>query len=151
MKTSIPGMVFLMLLTALCLIVTPLYYISIIQYAKAENEMMSDVAGVIDRVIDTRNLTEDMIADLHLALAAKPMNYTLTITRETRVTNPDPNNPGSTYTVYVIADDIYHYKQGDIITIRVEMFGESMMTQIAGKLLGMHLAKYDYQVSGRVR
>ena len=151
MKTSIPGMVFMMLLAALCLIITPIYYISIIQYAKAEKEMMSDGAGVVDRVIDTRVLTDDMIADLNLALAAKPMNYTLAITRETRVTNPDPNNPGSTYTVYVVADDIHNYKQGDIITIRVEMFGESMMTQIAGKLLGMQLAKYDFQVSGRVR
>lgn len=151
MKTSIPGAVLLMLLTVLCLIVTPLYYISIIQYAKAENEMMSDVANVIDKVIDTRELTEDMLADLNIALAAKPMNYTLTITRETIVTNPDPSNPGSTYSVYVVADDIYNYRQGDIITIRVEMFGESMMTQIASKLLGLHLADYDYQIAGRVR
>lgn len=151
MKTSVPGAVFLMVLTVLCLIITPMYYISIIQYAKAEDEMMSDVATVIDKVIDTRELTEDMIVDLNLSLAAKPMNYTLSITRETIVTNPDPAHPGSTYSVYIVADDIHHYRQGDIIIIRVEMFGSSMMTQIAEKLLGMRVADYDYQVAGRVR
>lgn len=151
MKTSVPGAVFLMVLVVLCLVITPMYYISIIQYAKAEDEMMSDVAIVIDKVIDTRELTEDMIADLNLSLAAKPMNYTLSITRETIVTNPDPAHPGSTYSTYIIADDIHHYRKGDIITIRVEMFGGSMMTQIAEKLLGMRVADYDYQVAGRVR
>lgn len=151
MKVSIPGMAFLSLLVVMCLVVTPLYYISIIQYARAESEMMSEVTTTMDKVIDTRVLTEDMIADLNLALAAKPVNYTLTITRETKVINPDPNNLGSTYSTYVVVDNINEYKQGDIITIRVEMFGENMMMQIAEKLLGLRLSDYDFQVSGRVR
>lgn len=151
MKSSIIGTVLSIFLVVLLLIVTPMYYISIVQWARAENEMMSEVSELIDKVIDTRVLTTDMLADFNLSLAAKPLNYRATITRESMVVNPDPNNPGKTYSTYVITDNIAEWKQGDIITITVEMFGESMFTVISSRLLGLRTSKDTFTLSGRVR
>lgn len=151
MRISVPGMVISIILVVLLLVVTPYYCISVVQWAQSENEMMSDVAGLIDRVIDTRILTDDMIADFNLALAAKPLNYSASIMRETIVVNPDPAHPGQTYSTYIMADDIYTWEQGDIITVRVEMFGESLFSAISSKMLGLHMGDSTFQISGRVR
>lgn len=151
MKSSVVGMTVALIILVMLEVVTPFYYIGIIQWARSENEMMSDVTSLVDKVIDTRQLTDDMLADFNLALAAKPLNYTATITRETRVVNPDPQNPGKTYTTYVLADDISQWYQGDIITVHVETFGESIYTVISNRIMGLGTGQNSFQVSGRVR
>lgn len=151
MKMSIPGLVIGIVLTVLLLVVTPIYYTGIVQWAKSENMMMSDVIELVDKVGDTRILTKDMLADFNLALASKPLNYTYKITRETRVVNPDPVNPGSTYTSYVPVDDISTWEQGDLITVRVEPLGESTFSTIALRLFGFTTSRDAFQITRRVR
>lgn len=151
MKSSVVGIVFSIFLVVLLLVITPMYYISIVQWARSENEMMSEVSELIDKVIDTKILTTDMIADFNLSLAAKPLNYRATIARESMVVNPDPNNLGQTYSTYVITDNISEWKQGDIITITVEMIGESMFTTISSRILGLCTNKDTFTLAGRVR
>ena len=56
MRSSVPGMVIGLILVVCMLIVSPLYYVSIIEWAKAESEIMSDTSNLIDKVIDTRVL-----------------------------------------------------------------------------------------------
>ena len=151
MRSSVPGMVIGLILVVCMLIVSPLYYVSIIEWAKAESEIMSDTSNLIDKVIDTRVLTDDMLADYNIAVAAKAIKYRTTIIRETKIVNPDPLNPGNTYTTYVLVDDLSTWEQGDIITITVEPIGESIYSRVSKSMLGLSVDSDGFTRSGRVR
>lgn len=151
MKISIPGVIVYLFLIIITLVAVPLYMISLAHWAKSETEMMSETAELIDKVIDTRTLTEDMLADFNLDLASKELNYKATIYREVKVVNPDPTQAGKTYTAYVLADDITTWEQGDNIVVEVESVGESKFTTLAARLMGLHVGDSKFTLSGRVR
>lgn len=151
MRSSIPGTVIGLILVVCMLIISPLYYVGIIEWAKSESEIMSDTSNLIDKVIDTRVLTDDMLADYNISVAAKAIKYRTVITRETKVVNPDPLNPGNTYTTYVLVDDTSIWKQGDIITITVEPISDSIYNRVSRSMLGLSVDSDGFTLSGRVR
>lgn len=151
MRSSVIGTVVSGILVILLLVVTPLYYIGIVEWAKAENEVIADTRNLIDEVIDTRVLTDDMMADYNLSLAAKSNYYRATITREVKVVNPDPLNPGKTHTNYMVVDDITNWNKGDLITVKVEQVGTNYFRTISRAMLGLDIQSNDIQMTGRVR
>lgn len=151
MRNAIIGTVICFILAVVCLVVTPMYYIGIIEWARSESEVLSDARNLIDEVIDTRRLTEDMLADFDLALAAKSSYYRATITREVKVINPDPANPGQTYTNYIVMDKMDEWTQGDLIIVDIENIGTNIFRSMARIMLGMNIMDSDIRLVGRVR
>ena len=102
---DIVGSVFALFVAFLLLALTPLYYISTIQWAKSETMILTSARNLIDEVIDTRKLDDAALKEFNLNIAANSEYYTTNIIRQVRAVNPDPLNPGSTYTSYVTVDD----------------------------------------------
>ena len=132
-------------------VVTPMYYIGIIEWARDETEAIYDARQFIDTVIDTRVVTDDMLADLNLAMAAKSTSFSAKIIRERQLVNPDPAKPGETYTSYVVTDDIYNWKAGDRITIELTTVGGNAFLNVAKSFLGFMIPQDEIILSGRVR
>jgi len=151
MKTSVVGLVLCVFVVLMGVVVLPMYGMAVHQHLKSETEMMSEVAEFIDEVRDTRVLTDDMIADFNLALAAKTNNYTATITRRIKVTNPDPLNPGEVRSTYMVTDNISTWEQGDIIIVEVESFGQTPFSVITSRLMGLNVGNSEFRLAGRVR
>lgn len=151
MRQSLPGMVIMIILLVLNLFVVPLYQQDIVRWRASEEEMMSDTAALIDKVIDTRTLTDAMLADYNYALAAKYVNYSVKIRREICVVNPDPLNPGKTIVSYVTVDDTSTFEKGDFIIVEVESFGSTPGASVASTIFGMSRPKTNFTLKGKVR
>jgi hypothetical protein len=151
MRSAIPGTVIGIILATFMLVIAPLYYIGIVEWARSQSEVMSDTTELVDKVVDTRVLTEDMRADFNLALASKVYNYRATIMRETKIINPDPLLTGETYTTYVVTDNLSEWEQGDIITVEVEETGGNMFRVIAQGLLGLNIDDNSFRFTARIR
>ena len=133
----------------LCII--PIFYVSIIQYARSTVIVLSETRNLIDNVIDTRKLSEDDLADFQIGITSTNAYYNATIMRKVRVVNPDPNNPGKTYTTFVVVDDIYNYNQGDRIIVKVEPIGQSLYQVLARAFLQILVEDESFTLAGRVR
>jgi hypothetical protein len=151
MRMNIPGLALSMIIMVLMLLVCPLYYIGIIEMARSQEIVLAETRNVIDRVIDTREFTDEMREDYMLALASQSTYYRATITRECKVIDPDPVNPGKTRSSYLIADDTSKYVQGDIITIEVNIVGQNFFQTIARSFLGLAIREDNVRLSARVR
>lgn len=151
MLKDIVGVVLSVIMSVLLLVVSPMYYIGVIEWARSESEALAYTRNVIDEVIDTRELTDDMLADYNLNMASLSEYYTIEITRKVKVINPDPVHAGQTYTTYMIVDDNRHYNQGDIIIVDVKQIGSNTFQMLARGLMGMTILKDDITLCGRVR
>lgn len=160
MKSAPLSVVLTIILIILALVVTPIYYIGIMEWARSEYAVMTECRNLVDKVIDSRVLTDDMKEDFELALAAQPNTYSWTIYREVKVVNPDPADPadpaipgdvGGTYTSYQVVDDDSIYNQGDLITIKVEPVGNNFIRTMSMKMLGFTYSPNSYTFTGRVR
>ena len=136
---------------ALLLFVTPQYYTGIIQWSKAQSEAIAYTRELIDTVIDTRQLTDDVLNDYTLNMASTTEYYKFTITRKVKCVMPDPKTPGQTYSTYINADDISQYNQGDRIIVEVEPVGVNTAQMISSSILGTSDISAGFRLAGRVR
>ena len=151
MIKDVLGSIFSFIMIILMLVITPIYYVGIIQWARSEAVVNIETRNLIDEVIDTRFLIDDTLKDYNLSIAALPMNYVITISRKVKVINPDPLNPGSTYTTYVVVDDISKYEQGDFIVVNLEPVGNNLFQIISKSLMGLSIPSNSFTLAGRVR
>jgi len=151
MLKDIIGAAFAVISIFFLLVVTPNFYTGAVQWARSESEAIANTRNLIDEVIDTRELTEDTLADFNIKMAALSEYYTCEIIRKVKVINPDPLNPGQTYTTYIIVDDISQYNQGDLIVVNVEQIGGNMYQNLARKLMGSAVQSDTITLCGRVR
>lgn len=151
MLKDVLGSIFSFIMIILMLVITPIYYVGIIQWARSEAVVNIETRNLIDEVIDTRFLIDDTLKDYNLSIAALPMNYVITISRKVKVINPDPLNPGSTYTTYVVVDDISKYEQGDFIIVNLEPVGNNLFQIISKSLMGLSIPSNSFTLAGRVR
>lgn len=151
MRQSVIGQVLLIILTVLNCIVMPIFNIGNHIWDATQHQMVTDTRNFIDEVIDTREITDVMMEDYNLRIAAKSSYYTVDIYREVRVINPDPANPGKTKTNYLMVEDNRHYNQGDLITVRVETVGLNLFQTISRSMLGISAYSDVIQHTGRVR
>lgn len=150
-KGGFPSTMLNLILLILLCYVFPMMCVSVIQWARAEQEASFDTRTFIDKVIDTRQISEDMLSDYNLALASKSTYYVATIKREVKVTNPVPGNPGETYVTYMTVDNIDSWEQGDIITVEVEAVGLNYFQIIARSFFYMLFEDRSFTYSGRIR
>lgn len=149
-----------MIILTLVLVVTPFYLISIAENVRSDYAVMSETRNLIDEVIDSRTLTDDMLADYNLALASQSDAYRATITREVKVVNPDPQNPGnpsdpndkgSYYTSYQVVDDNRTYNQGDRIVVDIDTVETSFLRNMVRYITNLYHGSSDFTFTGRVR
>lgn len=131
--------------------VTPLYYEGIIQWQKSQSQALAYTRAVVDEVIDTKELTDEAIKDYNLNMASLPNTYKVTISRQVKVVNPDPENAGKTHTTYVTVDDNKHYDQGDLIIVEVKPLSNNLAQQISLALLNLASPSSGFTIPGRVR
>lgn len=151
MKTGVIGLVISIIVSSVTLFLGGMFFIGIILNVQSQHSALSYTRNLVDEVIDSRVLTDDMIADYNLALASLSNDYIAEFYREVRMVNPDPANPGYTYNSYVITDETEKYKQGDVFTIKVNRVGISIYEVIARQVLGLAIREDEIILAGSVR
>jgi hypothetical protein len=151
MKQSIPSTVIMIILLCVGLFILPLYYVSVIQWRNDYEIVYNECRNLTDRIIDTRQFTEEMEEDFNLAIAATNNTFTATVVREVKIVNPDPNNPGQTYTSYMVTEENREFKQGDLVTVTIEQVGLSPLQAISSRLMGLSYYNSPVSYTARVR
>lgn len=132
----------------------PTYYMSTIDMARSQEELLNEVELFLDKVADTHIITEADLEDFTLAMAGTTVPVKFEILREARQVNPDPastTTPKATYTSWVPTDEIYSYDSGDIIIVRVSQVGDSFLQSFSSRALGMFTPRVEFTLSRMVR
>lgn len=151
---KVPAIIILSILVIIELFTIPYYYTSITEYSIEVEEVISETKLLIDKVVDSKILTDDMVADFNISLASHQSDYVATIRRSRRVVILDTMTPEPTDVVvtYVLVDNIKDYEQGDLITVTVNRIKPSRMQTFASRILGMPLLPTDdISLTARVR
>lgn len=151
MNSDIIGKFLGILLIFMLLVLAPFIEYSAQKESMDSRAIVSVVNNFIDEVVDSREITDNMLKQLNSDLASYSVMVDYEIIREKRVIDPDPLNPGEYYPSLVVADDNRHYEQGDHITVRVYAVGTTASATIAYKLAHVVTPKLDYTFSARVR
>lgn len=156
MRISIPSLVLSVILLFLSLIVLPIYFVSIINYRDDLNTVQTASRNFIDRAIDTKEITEDMVADLNLQLASCNSTFTYTVSKEVKVTNPKGDGSGEVVTTWIYTDVNdglvgTTFASGDFVTITVRQVGISVFQRLSSGFLGTQYHTRECNLSGMVR
>lgn len=132
------------------LFVVPTYYIGIIQWRDDMHIMQNETRDLVDRVIDSGELTTEMIDDYNLTIASCSMTFSYEIVHEVPVINPG-STEGAITTSYVVSEDIYNWNTGDIITVKVKPTGYNLAQVLAISLIGSNYATQELPFAAMVR
>lgn len=131
--------------------VTPMFYIGIIQLQSSQSQALAYTKAVVDEVIDTKVLTDEAVKDYNLNMASLSNTYKTVISRQVKIINPDPANPGKTHSTYVTVDDNTKYDQGDLIVIKVVPVAKNTAQAVSQAIMGMFTPVSGFTIPGRVR
>lgn len=131
--------------------ITPMFYIGIIQLQSSQSQALAYTKAVVDEVIDTKVLTDEAIKDYNLNMSSLPNTYKAVISRQVKIINPDPVNPGKTKSTYVTVDDNTKYDQGDLIVIKVVPVAKNIAQAASQALMGLFTPVNGFTIPGRVR
>ena len=148
MRNSLTGLIMGIVVVFLSMFVLPLYFIGCVQWRDDMNTVQNSTRNFIDKVIDTRELSEDTVADFNLALASCSSTFSYTIYHEEIVTNP---NGGSTLTTWIYTDNMVDWNQGDFITVEVKQVSQNFFQRISSMMIGLIYANKSCTMSGMVR
>lgn len=148
---NVVGNIIAVMAIFLLVYVTPLYYTGIVEWAKASVEALSYTRDLIDGVIDTRELTDDMLNDYAISMASTAEYYRYEVIRKEKCIMPDPITPGQTYSTYIVVDDISKFNQGDKVIVKVEPAGSNIFQTLSTRLMHMASIKDGFNLVGRVR
>lgn len=151
MKQTVPSSIVLIIAIVIGIIVMPAYYIGIVQWRNDQEVCIVEARNLVDKIIDTRSFTSEMESDFNIALASMNGTYTAEVTHEIMMVNPDPTNPGGTYTSYVITNDLENWNQGDYVTVTIRPVGLSFLQAVSLKLLGASYTTQPVTFKARVR
>ena len=121
--------------------------------------IIDDVRSFIDQVIDSRTITDAMIDELNVSLAAYGITVNYDIEYYVLSVNPDPLTTDSYYATYVLCDlkelpnknGVKQLSKGDKITVHVYSTGSSTSVSLAHKLSGIVVKNLDERITARVR
>ena len=133
------------------MIVIMLANVMVSDQIQARRSIVAEVTNFVDEVTDTGSLNKKHAADLYLACSAYGPVVDVQILRYVKVVNPDPANPGSTYTTYVGSENIYMWNQGDILKVKVTEVGPTGFASFLYNVLGLTMAPVDFSLAGRIR
>ena len=148
---NVVGSILSVIAIFLQLYVTPVYYTGAILWAKAQSEALSYTRDFIDSVIDTREVTTDMLNDYSLNMSSTTEYYKFEIIRKEKCIMPDPVHPGQTYSTYIVVDDLSQFNQGDKIIVEVKPVGNNLFMTLSVNLMKMPSIRDGFRLVGRVR
>lgn len=111
--------------------------------------VLNEMTNLINKVCDNGRLTNEDIADFHLAVSSYGVTMDITIKRYQKIVNP--NGAGGTTTTYLLNDNITAWNQGDIIKVTVKAIDYTAAQRIQNRLLFLNPAMFDQTLSGMVR
>ena len=153
MRTSIAGMAVQVFILFISLVILPIYFMSIIQYYKDINRIQVAERNFVDAVIDNRQVSDAVLSELNIQLAAVSTPVTVSIKREVRAIDPRPGEIGQTEVRWVFVE--WHqnddWNQGDIVTVSVKQNNPNMMQQLSSVFLGSGYNNLNMDLAGMVR
>ena len=153
MSKNFIGTIILLLIIVVGFIFMPMYSMAQIDTARAQEEILNDVTLLLDKIKDTKKLTDNDLKDFTLAMGSTSIPISFVIIREVREVNPDPASvtvPKETYTAWVRIDDNSYYENGDIVTVQVQQRGSNFYQAFSLKALGMYTPKIEFSLSRMV-
>lgn len=154
MSKSFIGTIIQIAIIVVGFLMLPIYYMGVIEMAKAPEVLLNETQLFLDKVSDTKKITKADLEDFTLAMSSTSVPVKFEIFKEIHQVNPDPTSttdPKATYSTWVPEDDIYNYKSGDIIIIRVDQIGKNLYQSFSIKSLGMYTPEVDFHLSRMVR
>lgn len=148
MRNSLTGLVMGIVILFLGMLVEPLYYIGCVQWRDDMNMVQNSTRNFIDKVIDTREMSEDTIADFNLALASCSSTFSYKILHEEIVTNP---NEGGTVTTWIYTDNLEDWNSGDLITVEVKQVSQNFFQRVSSMMMGLIYSNKSCTMCGMVR
>lgn len=151
MRSSIIGMVVGIIIAFLCLVVSPIYHTSIINWRDDMNTAQTAARNFVDKVIDTGEISDITLTDLNLMLATCTCSFDYEIWRETKVVNPA--GAGRTYTTWqqveIRSDTLW--ETGDIVTIEIRQTSQGIFQRLAAGFFNTTYSNRVIRLSGMVR
>ena len=129
----------------------PMLYLGINAWSRDDFKAQRIASSLVDEIIDTRQLDEERLADFNLSVAELYGHYKGTVERQMEVIQPDPANPGKTYSVYLDVDDITQYNQGDLVIVTIENIGYNAAMAMACQLFNLPIYTEPIRFPARVR
>lgn len=154
MSKNFIGVILLCALVVYGYYIMPIYFTTQIDMAKSQEIILNETEYFLDKVADTREITEKDLEDFTLGMASTIVPINFEIRREEKQVNPDPAStkvPKTTHTTWVPSEDIYNYNTGDIIIITVEQIGQSYGQSFSNKALHMFTPEIEFTLSRMVR
>ena len=151
MGTDIPGKIIGVLLAFCLCIIMPFVTVTVEQDMLERRLIVNEISGFIDSVVDSRKITESELEDLNLALASYGLTVDYEIKRYSATINPDPVHPDDFNVTYLATDDNKNYNQGDKISVHVFAIGNSTSINVAKRISGIFIKKFDVTLTARVR
>lgn len=149
--TDVFGKVLSLILAFVLLIIGPLTITLMMDEVQDRRTAMNEVSNFISEVADTRTLTDSQLENFYIGLSATSLNVDADIVKYVKIINPDPKNPGSTYTTYMATESLSEWKQGDVIKVTVKSVAANRVTAFVQNVVGMLLPEFEYTEAGRVR
>lgn len=155
MKQSLAGKIIAIVILYVSLIMLPLYFMSIVDWRDDANRVQVVARNFVDKAIDSGQITQGMLEDINLSLSGCTGSYHYEIRRETKVTNPVYE--GANVVGYETTWEACEWEvgkpllTGDIITVRIEQNGFSLMQRLSMGLCGVSWHRLDCSIPGMVR
>jgi hypothetical protein len=149
--TDIVSKILSIILAFVLLAICPITIAAMTEDMTARRSVLNEVQSFIDQVIDTKTCTKEQLSDLQLGVASHGLLADVTVSKYRPVTNPDPENPGGTYTRYVKSDDTSSWETGDLCKVSVKQIGENGRQKFVTRIVSLSLPKLDFELAGRVR
>ena len=105
----------------------------------------------IDEVVDSRQITDEMLKEFHENISSYSVNVDYTIDHYKRSVNPDPTGANDFYVTYVKVGYNQPWEKGDRITVRISTIGYSTVQTLSHKLAGIFIPEMDRTFSARIR
>lgn len=132
-------------------VLTPYTINTMVDDMVARRSIINEMSMFIDEVIDTGKITDQQMADFQLGCNSYGPVVQIEVRRYVKTIDPDPANPGGTYTTYVMSDDNTKYNQGDHIQVTVSTIGYTGAQRLVMATVGMLTPKFECTLAGRVR
>lgn len=151
MRFSVPGIALAIVLYAIEFLGFTFYVAGCHQYITSYHFMLNETRNFVDDVIDTKEITPQMLEDFNIALASSEVVYSAEIYRYIRTVNPDPVHSGQTITRWTMVDDSSKFNSGDRIQVVCTPVSVGAYQAIANTFLHLPMDRTTIIKTARVR
>ena len=138
-------------LLCFAMIIIMLSTVMVTDYLQATRSVVAEVTNFVDEVTDTGVLTPAQLSDLYTACVSYGVQADVQVLRYVKVINPDPLDADNVIRNYVVNEDIYNWKQGDLVKVNVNAIGQTGLTSFLYHIFGLNIANLNFTLAGRIR